>query len=124
MFLAMFFGLVPNYYLAILVRTLWGFCNGNAAVLKTYISEVCSEDMQSLGFSVLVTVFGIAKYILQFYFICSAVGPSLGGFLGDVETYFPGLVKTFPKLREVFLNFISYCSCLYSFPQPPDLFCL
>ena len=61
MVLAMVFGLAPNYAFALTIRTLWGFTNGNLGVLKTYVSEVCSEDMQSLGFSVIVTMGGIAK---------------------------------------------------------------
>ncbi len=61
MVLAMVFGLAPNYAFALIIRTLWGFTNGNLGVLKTYVSEVCSEDMQSLGFSVIVTMGGIAK---------------------------------------------------------------
>ena len=62
MVLALLFGLAPNYYLAICIRGLWGFTNGNLGVLKTYVSEMCSEDKQSLGFSILVTMGGIAKY--------------------------------------------------------------
>ena len=46
MVLAMVFGLAPNYAVALIIRTLWGFTNGNLGVLKTYVSEVCSEDMQ------------------------------------------------------------------------------
>ncbi|KAK8823142.1 hypothetical protein WA538_002291 [Blastocystis sp. DL] len=90
MFLAFFFGLAPNYVLALCIRGLWGFTNGNLGVLKTYVSEVCSEDKQSLGFSVIVTMGGISN----------VVGPSLGGFLGDPETYFPGLVKEFAWIRR------------------------
>lgn len=63
MFLALFFGLAPNYALALCIRGLWGFTNGNLGVLKTYVSEVCSEDKQSLGFSVIVTMGGISKYL-------------------------------------------------------------
>lgn len=67
MILALLFGLAPNYYFAICVRTLWGFTNGNLGVLKTYVSEMCSEDKQSLGFSLLVTMGGIAKYIFVIF---------------------------------------------------------
>lgn len=31
----------------------------------------------------------------------SVVGPSLGGFLGDAETYFPSIVKAYPWIRDV-----------------------
>lgn len=63
MFLSLFFGLSTNYYVALVIRTLWGFTNGNLGVLKTYVSETCSEDMQSLGFSIIVTMGGIAKSV-------------------------------------------------------------
>lgn len=66
MVLALLFGLAPNYYLAICIRALWGFTNGNLGVLKTYVSEMCSEDKQSLGFSIIVTMGGISKYIFNF----------------------------------------------------------
>ena len=65
MILAFLFGIAPNYYLAICIRTLWGFTNGNAGVLKTYVSEMCSEDKQPLGFSVLVTMFGLSKFVFS-----------------------------------------------------------
>ena len=68
MILAVVFGLAPNFYIALVIRTLWGFTNGNLGVLKTYVSEVCSEDMQSLGFSIIVTMGGIAKSVLSFSF--------------------------------------------------------
>ena len=68
MILAVVFGLAPNFYIALVIRTLWGFTNGNLGVLKTYVSEVCSEDMQSLGFSIIVTMGGIAKSVLSLYF--------------------------------------------------------
>ena len=62
MVLSVCFGLAPNYYLALFIRTFWGFTNGNLGVLKTYVSEMCSEDKQSLGFSIIVTMGGISKY--------------------------------------------------------------
>lgn len=75
MVLALLFGLAPNYYLAICIRTLWGFTNGNLGVLKTYVSEMCSEDKQSLGFSLIVTMGGISKYVFNFYFIVALLVP-------------------------------------------------
>ncbi|KNB45334.1 protein zinc induced facilitator-like protein [Blastocystis sp. subtype 4] len=98
MVLSICFGLAPNYYLALIIRTLWGFTNGNLGVLKTYVSEMCSEDKQSLGFSILVTMGGISN----------VVGPSLGGFLGDAETYFPSLVRSYPWIR----NYPLFLPCL------------
>ena len=39
--------------------------------------------------------------ILLDYLLGSVVGPSLGGFLGDAETYFPSIVKAYPWIRDV-----------------------
>ena len=103
MVLSICYGLAPNYYLALIIRTLWGFTNGNLGVLKTYVSEMCSEDKHSLGFSILVTMGGISKYTHSWTINCSVVGPSLGGFLGDAETYFPSLVRSYPWIRNVHL---------------------
>lgn len=75
MFLAFFFGLAPNYVLALCIRGLWGFTNGNLGVLKTYVSEVCSEDKQSLGFSVIVTMGGISKYLFPLSFTVASWVP-------------------------------------------------
>ena len=88
MVLAILFGLAPNYYLAILIRTFWGFTNGNLGVLKTYVSEVCSEDMQSLGFSIIVTMGGISKLLLFFFFILVWWGRVLEVFLEMLKRIF------------------------------------
>ncbi len=81
MILAMVFGLAPNFSIALVIRTLWGFTNGNIGVIKTYVSEVCSEDMQSLGFSIIVTMGGIAKLISLFYFMIALLDPVWVDFL-------------------------------------------
>ena len=52
-------------------------------------------------------------------FTRSVVGPSLGGFLGDTETYFPGIVKKYPWIRDVYKNIDSFLMNrdLSSFPD-------
>lgn len=59
------FGLADNFWLAFISRTLWGFLNGNLGIAKTYISEICNDYTQTLGFSIFQTVGGFSSY----YFI-------------------------------------------------------
>ena len=46
---------------AFIGRTLWGFLNGNLGIAKTYISEICNDYTQTLGFSIFQTVGGISS---------------------------------------------------------------
>lgn len=56
------FGLATNFWVAMLGRFLWGFLNGNLGIAKTYISEICNDYTQTLGFSIFQTVGGISTY--------------------------------------------------------------
>lgn len=55
------FGLADNFWLAFIGRALWGFLNGNLGIAKTYISEICNDYTQTLGFSIFQTVGGISS---------------------------------------------------------------
>ena len=56
------FGLATDFWVAMLGRFLWGFLNGNLGIAKTYISEICNDYTQTLGFSIFQTVGGISTY--------------------------------------------------------------
>ena len=56
------FGLATNFWVAMLGRFLWGLLNGNLGIAKTYISEICNDYTQTLGFSIFQTVGGISTY--------------------------------------------------------------
>lgn len=64
------FGFSTNYYMALFARSLAGCLNGNVAVLRTVIGEVCVERKhQALGFSTLPLLFNFG----------SVIGPLIGG---------------------------------------------
>lgn len=64
------FGFSTNYYMALMARSLAGCLNGNVAVLRTVIGEVCVERKhQALGFSTLPLLFNFG----------SVIGPLIGG---------------------------------------------
>ncbi|KAK8799426.1 hypothetical protein WA158_002641 [Blastocystis sp. Blastoise] len=84
------FGLSPNYPVALIFRTLWGFFNGNIGAAKTYISEICNPKTQALGFSLFTTTMGISN----------VVGPTLGGILSKPEENMPWLVDLIPNIHQ------------------------
>ncbi|RKP29449.1 MFS general substrate transporter [Metschnikowia bicuspidata] len=64
------FGFSTNYYTAFAARAIAGALNGNVAVLRTTIGEVCHEKRhQALGFSTLPLLFNLG----------SIIGPWIGG---------------------------------------------
>lgn len=64
------FGFSTNYYTAFAARAIAGALNGNVAVLRTTIGEVCHEKRhQALGFSSLPLLFNLGAII----------GPWIGG---------------------------------------------
>lgn len=64
------FGFSRNYYMALFARSLSGALNGNIAVLRTVIGEICVERRhQALGFSTLPLLFNLG----------SVIGPLIGG---------------------------------------------
>lgn len=99
------FGLADNFWLAFIGRALWGFLNGNLGIAKTYISEICNDYTQTLGFSIFQTVGGIS----------STVGPTLGGFLSKPEENFPKLAIQFPILREYRYYIPCFAACFICF---------
>lgn len=64
------FGFSTNYYMALFARSLAGALNGNIAVLRTVIGEICVERRhQAFGFSMLPLLFNVGAII----------GPLIGG---------------------------------------------
>lgn len=64
------FGFSTNYYMALFARSLAGALNGNIAVLRTVIGEICVERRhQAFGFSMLPLLFNVGAII----------GPLVGG---------------------------------------------
>lgn len=64
------FGFSTNYYTALFARSISGVLNGNIAVLRTVVGEICVERRhQAIGFSTLPL----------FYNVGAVIGPLIGG---------------------------------------------
>uniref|UniRef100_A0A093VZV7 Putative membrane protein n=1 Tax=Talaromyces marneffei PM1 TaxID=1077442 RepID=A0A093VZV7_TALMA len=76
------FGFSRSFTAAIIFRILGGLMNSNVGVMRTMISEIIVEKkFQSRAFLLLPMCFNVGVII----------GPSLGGFLAEPVTSFPGL---------------------------------
>ncbi|OVA13782.1 Major facilitator superfamily [Macleaya cordata] len=92
------FGLSTNYWMAISMRFLLGSLNGLLGPIKAYASEVCRQEYQALGLSLVSTAWGVGLVI----------GPALGGFLAQPAEKYPNL---FPK-GSLFARFPYFLPCL------------
>ncbi|CAH7667154.1 major facilitator superfamily domain-containing protein [Phakopsora pachyrhizi] len=73
------FGLSKTFSQMMFSRALGGILNGNAAVIKSMVGEITSQDKLALAFSLLPTFFAIG----------SIIGPVLGGYLSQPSQKFP-----------------------------------
>ncbi|KAL9242647.1 hypothetical protein vseg_016630 [Gypsophila vaccaria] len=92
------FGLSTNFWMAMTTRFLLGALNGSIGPAKAYISEVCREEHQAIGMSVITTAWGVGLVI----------GPALGGFLAQPADKYPSI---FAK-EALFGRFPYFLPCL------------
>lgn len=92
------FGMSTNFWMAISMRFLLGSFNGLIGPVKAYASEVCRDEHQALGLSLVGTMWGIGLII----------GPALGGFLAQPADKYP---EIFPK-NSLFGRFPYLLPCL------------
>lgn len=92
------FGLSVNFWMAISTRFLLGSFNGMLGPVKAYASEICREEHQALGLSLVGTMWGIGLII----------GPAFGGFFAQPAEKFPDI---FSK-TSLFGRFPYFLPCL------------
>jgi MFS family permease len=81
LFGTLLFGFSVNFYMAVVARFLWGALNGNIAIAKTYLSEICDDKTQAKGFGVIGTAQSVGRLL----------GPIAGGYLANPVAVFPSV---------------------------------
>lgn len=120
------FGFSKNYYTAFAARAIAGALNGNVAVLRTTIGEICHEKRhQALGFSTLPLLFNLG----------AVLGPLIGGspwftapphkspydkdgaaLLGGPSDFLAAFREKHPyALSNIFVTVVLWCSVLLGF---------
>ncbi|MCO5608610.1 hypothetical protein L7F22_062823 [Adiantum nelumboides] len=75
------FGFSSNFWLAITSRFLLGLVNGMLGPVRAYASEICTQEHQALGLSMVGTMWGLGLVI----------GPAIGGYLAQPSEKYPSL---------------------------------
>ncbi|XP_057948421.1 protein ZINC INDUCED FACILITATOR 1-like [Malania oleifera] len=75
------FGLSTDFWMAFVTRFLLGSFCGILGPMRAYASEVCQEQYQALGMSIISTSWGVGLVI----------GPALGGFLAQPAEKYPNI---------------------------------
>lgn len=92
------FGFSTNFWMALVSRFLIGFFNGMLGPVRAYASEICTEEHQALGLSMIGTMWGVGLII----------GPAIGGYLAQPADKYSSL---FPE-GSLFDNYPYALPCL------------
>ncbi|CAD6888781.1 unnamed protein product [Tilletia controversa] len=121
---AALFGFADSFAMAIFARCLTGLLNGNVALLRSIIGEVCDETNVAKGFVLLPLAWNAG----------ASIGPLLGGFLVYPASRFPALFGNsdapfywdgfwlhkpylLPCLAVACLSFASFLVTLFFLPE-------
>ncbi|EFJ26685.1 hypothetical protein SELMODRAFT_97863 [Selaginella moellendorffii] len=110
------FGVSTSFTMALVTRFCLGSFNGMLGPVKAYASEICSDEHQALGVSVVGTTWGLGLI----------VGPALGGFLSQPAVKYPNvfhhgsLFARFPYLLQALvvsaIALLGLCMC-FTLPE-------
>ncbi|XP_021773414.1 protein ZINC INDUCED FACILITATOR 1-like isoform X2 [Chenopodium quinoa] len=92
------FGLSVNFWMAVSARFLLGSLCGLLGPAKAYVSEICREEHQAVGMSMITTAWGIGLII----------GPALGGLLSQPAEKYPQIFSQ----ESLFGRFPYFLPCL------------
>lgn len=112
------FGFSTTFWMAFLSRFLLGFFNGMLGAIRAYVSEICSEEYQAFGMSLVGTMWGLGLI----------VGPAIGGYFAQPSIQYPilfpsgSLFDQFPyALPCIFISLFAAVSLVLSFWVPESL---
>jgi MFS family permease len=82
------FGFSSNIYMALVFRFLTGLFNGNAGIVKTYVSEISNSDNKAVYYALLTIAWSVGAML----------GPFIGGYLYDPYFISTNTFHQFPAL--------------------------
>lgn len=97
------FGFSTTFWMALLSRFLLGTFNGLLGTIRAYISEICTEEQQAFGMSLVGTMWGLGLII----------GPAIGGYLAQPSSKYPVIFPTGSIFDE--FPYALPCLCISAF---------
>ncbi|KAF6163898.1 hypothetical protein GIB67_024753 [Kingdonia uniflora] len=106
------FGLSTSFWMAIATRFLLGSLNGILGPIRAYASEICRDEHQAMGLSLVSTAWGVGLI----------VGPSVGGFFAQPADKYPDIFSQ-DSLFGRFPYFLP-CLCMSAFAALVAIVCI
>lgn len=97
------FGFSTTFWMALLSRFLLGLFNGLLGTIRAYVSEICREEQQAFGMSMVGTVWGLGLVI----------GPAIGGYLAQPSSKYPSIFLSGSIFDQ--FPYALPCLCISSF---------
>lgn len=110
------FAFIQNYYVAVVLRFIWGFCDGHYALIKTLVADYSDSNTIARNSSFLFLSVSIGKSVLFSVITRSSLSPLLGGYLSNPHNLSPWLLDHFPiLLKKQFCFPFIVCGSLLAF---------
>ena len=110
------FAFIQNYYVAVVLRFIWGFCDGHYALIKTLVADYSDSSTIARNSSFLFLSVSIGKSSQLSTVIHSSLSPLLGGYLSNPLNLSPWLLHHFPiLLKKQFCFPFIVCGSLLAF---------
>ncbi|KAK8795435.1 hypothetical protein WA588_004277 [Blastocystis sp. NMH] len=84
------FAFIRNYYVAVVLRFVWGFCDGHYALIKTLVADYSDSR----------TIARNSSFLFLSVSIGNSISPLLGGYLSNPHNLSPWLLNHFPILLK------------------------
>lgn len=94
------FAFIKNYYLAVGLRFIWGFCDGHYSLIKTLVADYSNEKTLARNSSFMFLSVSIGKSLMMNHVIFSSLAPLVGGYLSNPNNISEWIKRVFPIIRH------------------------
>lgn len=94
------FAFIKNYYLAVGLRFIWGFCDGHYSLIKTLVADYSNEKTLARNSSFMFLSVSIGKSLMMNHVMFSSLAPLVGGYLSNPDNISEWIKRVFPIIRH------------------------
>ena len=94
------FAFTTNYYVAVALRFVWGFCDGHYSLIKTLIADYSNEKTLSRNSSYMFLSVSLVKFIYLVFMIYSSIAPLIGGYLSNPDNISEWIKNLLPIVQK------------------------
>ena len=94
------FAFTTNYYVAVALRFVWGFCDGHYSLTKTLVADYSNEKTLSRNSSYIFLSISLGKFVIFVFMISSAIAPLIGAYLSNPDNISEWIKNLLPIIRK------------------------